>query len=385
MKKILIFTIYIFLGFTIACGNDGHENKQIDPLSIDQPPSDREEQFEKDPTIDNFPQENPAPSDHSLDSQPTTKATHDQPPSDREEQFEKDPTIDNFPQENPAPSDHSLDSQPTTKATHSLQIGKKFSDCEGCPEMVVVNSGMFLRQIMDTKIFEPFQHVTIEQPFAVGVYEVTKGEFSNFVEEINHPMGNQCWLYNNSYQLRSSYGKSWRDPGYHQTERHPVVCVSWADAKAYVKWLSHKTGEKYRLLSESEWEYVARSGIEGSYLFGDSLTMDQANYGRSTTLPVGSFRKNYFGLYDVHGNVWEWVEDCWSGDYRTGPSKGSPSDGTAWTEGDCSLRVVRGGSFVESDVKNLVLSIRGENRLDIRTNFNGFRVARDIFSSRKNE
>lgn len=165
------------------------------------------------------------------------------------------------------------------------------------------------------------------------------------------------------------------------------MCVSWGDAQAYVKWLSGKTGAEYRLLSEAEWEYVARAGTTTAYNTGPRISTDQANFdGRLTfngssrgifrgqTAPVGSFVANPFGLHDVHGNVWEWVYDCANNSYR-----GRPKDGQAWRSGDCSHRIVRGGSW-----NNLSLhgALRSASRLlgnsGSRYNDGGFRVARTL-------
>ena len=123
-----------------------------------------------------------------------------------------------------------------------------------------------------------------------------------------------------------------------------MINVSWDDAQAYVAWLSKETGQPYRLLSEAEWEYAARAGTTTRYSWGDDPpTPEQANFGRNVgkTTEVGTYPPNPWGLHDMHGNVWEWVEDCWNESYQ-----GAPSDGSAWTSGDCSRRVLRGGSWV---------------------------------------
>ena len=189
----------------------------------------------------------------------------------------------------------------------------------------------------------PVHRVTIPAPFAVGRYEVTRGEFARFVEAAGHSTGNSCHTYEDGgWKDRS--GRNWRNPGYRQDNREPVVCVNWEDARAYVNWLSRETGKPYRLPSEAEWEYSARAGTTGPFHFGATISTDQANYDgnyiygsgregvyRKKTVPVGSFPANGFGLHAVHGNVWEWVEDCWHASYR-----GAPSDGSAWvTGGDC--------------------------------------------------
>ena len=154
-----------------------------------------------------------------------------------------------------------------------------------------------------------------------------------------------------------------------------MINVSWSDAKAYVGWLSRKTREQYRLLSEAEWEYVARAGTTGPFHFGPTISTDQANYdeNRMKTVPVGSFSANGFGLHDVHGNVGEWVEDCWHDSYS-----GAPVDGSAWVSGDdCGLRVLRGGSW--SNIPWLLRSaVRVRYPPEVRINKFGFRVARTL-------
>ncbi len=180
-----------------------------------------------------------------------------------------------------------------------------------------------------------------------------------------------------------------------------MINVSWDDARAYVRWLARKTGRDYRLPSESEWEYAARAGTTTAFHFGDRISPSQANYdgsysyspktrpsgtrfltrarnlGRAkgryrATVAVGSFPANAFGLHDVHGNVWEWVEDCWNGSYG-----GAPSDGNAWTTGDCDSRVLRGGSW-NYDPWNLRAASRVKYHSGIRLYGDGFRIARTL-------
>ena len=165
--------------------------------------------------------------------------------------------------------------------------------------------------------------------------------------------------------------------------RAGAVYVSWEDAKAYVRWLSWKTGKEYRLLSEGEWEYVARARTGTRYTWGHDVGRNRANCdgcGSANwwerewrTAPVGSFEANGFGLHDVHGNVWEWVEDCWHGTYS-----GAPTDGSAWVRGgDCSLRVLRGGSWSNSP-GSLRSASRLRNEAGLRDDLDGFRVARTL-------
>jgi len=216
--------------------------------------------------------------------------------------------------------------------------GTSFRDCDACPEMVVVPAGRFTMgsplSEPERSTFEGPQHeVTIASSFAAGRYEVTFDEWDGCVREsgCSHNPGDRGW------------GRG----------RRPVINVSWNDAKEYVAWLSRKTGETYRLLTEAEWEYVARAGTTTAFSFGSSISPQLANYdatfsyaGSPTgakhgkTVEVGKYSPNAFGLYDVHGNVWEWVEDCWNASYA-----GAPRDGGAW-RGKCDRRrIMRGGSW----------------------------------------
>ena len=239
------------------------------------------------------------------------------------------------------------------------QPGRRFNDCPACPEMVVVPTGSFMMGSPSSEKGRdsdegPQHQVSIAQPFAVGVYEVTFAEWDACV----------------SVGGCNGYGPA--DRGWGRGQR-PVIDVSWNDAQAYVKWLSNKTGKRYRLLSEAEWEYVARAGTETPFHFGTTISTDQANYNRNhraQTVEAGSFPSNGYGLHDVHGNVDEWVQDCWNDSYL-----GAPTDGSAWTSGDCSGRVLRGGSW-DSKHRNLHLADRDWGPTSYRSIRTGFRVAR---------
>ena len=260
-----------------------------------------------------------------------------------------------------------------------LKVEDRFRDCAACPEMVVVPAGSFLMGSPESEMGRdddegPQHRVTIREAFAVGVYEVKRDEYGTFVAETGHVGGSGCYVWTGSEWKRRE-GADWRSPGYAQTGRDPVVCVSWEDAQAYVRWLSRKTGEEYRLLSEAEWEYAARAGTTTRYSIGDEITSSDANYGRNIgqTQPVGSYRANGFGLYDMHGNVWEWVRDCWNDSYA-----GAPNNGGSWERGDCSRRVLRGGSWF-----NYSRDLRSANRLSYRSGYRnfldcGFLVARTL-------
>ena len=241
------------------------------------------------------------------------------------------------------------------------QPGYKFRDCPECPEMVVVPAGRFqMGSTSGDSDERPVHPVTIARPFAVGVYEVTFGEWDACVS------GDGC-------------GGYWpHDEGWGRGKR-PVLNVSWNDAQAYVRWLSRETGEAYRLLSEAEWEYVARAGTTTRYWWGNDIGRSRAScrgcgsrWDGKQTAPVGSFLASPFGLYDVHGNVWEWVEDCWNVSYA-----GAPRDGSAWTSGDCGQRVLRGASW-NGYPRYLRSANRLRNTTDYRYYFFGFRVARTL-------
>jgi formylglycine-generating enzyme required for sulfatase activity len=168
--------------------------------------------------------------------------------------------------------------------------------------------------------------------------------------------------------------------------RGNIINVSWDDiTKQFLPWLSRKSGKPYRLLTEAEWEYAARAGTATPFSTGQTITTDQANfdgnytYGgsskgqyRQKTVEVGSFKPNAFGLHDVHGNVWEWVEDCWHDNYQ-----GAPTDGSAWTIGECSRRAVRGGSWGDYP-GTLRSALRDGYTPADRGSYGGFRLARTL-------
>jgi formylglycine-generating enzyme required for sulfatase activity len=232
-------------------------------------------------------------------------------------------------------------------------------DCVECPEMVVVPAGSFMRGSPEDEEGRwhaegPQREVTIAEPFAIGEYEVTFNEWDACVK------AGGC----NGYDPSSPWGRGQR----------PVINVSWNDAQAYVSWLKEKTGEGYRLPSEAEWEHAARADTTTRYSWGNDIRPENANYGSSVggTTAVGSYPDNPWGLSDMHGNVWEWVEDCWNETYR-----GAPEDGSAWTAGNCSHRVVRGGSWNDG-ARYLRSAYRIRYEPDIRSSTLGFRVARTL-------
>jgi formylglycine-generating enzyme required for sulfatase activity len=222
---------------------------------------------------------------------------------------------------------------------------------------VVVAAGSF--QMGSGAEFEsPVHQVKIDKPFAIGRHEVTFDEWDLCVKEggCKHSPDDRGWGRGN----------------------RPVLNISWFDAKAFVTWLSQKTGKIYRLPSEAEWEYAARGGSNNAYWWGRDVGAKNANCRECKadilpqTLPVGSFKANPFGLFDTAGNVAEWVEDCWNDSYR-----GAPVNGSAWETGQCRMRVLRGGAY-DSQAKNLRSQSRFRYDADVRYSGNGFRVVREL-------
>jgi formylglycine-generating enzyme required for sulfatase activity len=216
--------------------------------------------------------------------------------------------------------------------------------------------------------------VAIAAPFANGKYQVTRGQFARFVEATGHDMSGGAKVYIGS-AWKQDESADWCSPGFEQTDQHPVVCVSWQDSQDYAGWLNKETGQPYRLPSEAEWEYACRAGTTTRCSWGDDPpTPEKANFGWKIgqTTEAGSYPPNPWGLYDMNGNVWEWVEDCWNDSYE-----GGPSDGSAWTSGDCSRRVRRGGSWFNGPGV-LRSAARFGGGAGKRSNLIGFRVAKTL-------
>ena len=223
----------------------------------------------------------------------------------------------------------------------------------------------------------PQHRVTIANPFAIGKFPMTRGEFAAFVKDTGYRAEGGCDVWSGS-EWRHLPDRSWRSPSaLDQDDRHPVVCVNWHDAREYAAWLSKKSGKRYRLLTEAEREYAARARTTTRYSFGDDeawlseYAWYQANAGGATH-PVGEKKPNAFGLFDMHGNVWSWCEDIWHSSYR-----GAPSDGSAWQTGDTPFRALRGGSWYRN-ANGLRSAFRITLSPDGRFSDVGFRVARGI-------
>ena len=286
--------------------------------------------------------------------------------------------------------------------------GRSFRDCSnGCPEMVVVQPGRFTmgapageeeRENLPNEVRGrsiPQHSVTIRHKLAIGKFDVTRDEYARFVAETKRPDPDSCTTVKTSGAGFIATNGNWHSPGFPQTGRDPVVCVNWDDAQAYVSWLSAKTGHVYRLPTEAEWEYAARAGTTTARYGSDSpaelcryTNIGDLEYskqhpddtdtnlvcsdGYAFSSPVGSFRPNQFGLYDMLGDVMDWTEDCWNANYS-----GAPTDGSAWLTGDCSRRVVHGGSW-DMDLRAVRSAMRRGPPTSLRNTTLGFRVARTL-------
>ena len=284
-----------------------------------------------------------------------------------------------------------------TKATPASKPGKILRDCPDCPEMVIIPAGSFEMGSPDSekgrdKDEGPVHQVSIAS-FALSKTEITRGQFAAFVKKSGYNTSDKCWtLQDGKYESRPG---SWLDPGYPQDDKHPVTCINWQDAKAYTEWMSQKTGKKYRLPSEAEWEYAARAHTRTIRYWGDNAeeACGYANVADKTaqaqikgtsawlvhnctdgfayTAPGGHFKANAFGLKDMLGNVWEWTEDSYHDNY-----KDAPTEGSVW-QGDGVKRVLRGGSW-NNEPQNVRAAIRNGNKSAQRFSIFGFRVAKEI-------
>ena len=247
--------------------------------------------------------------------------------------------------------------------------GTTIKDCHVCPELVIVAAGKFIMGSKNGQADQtPVRKVTLSARLAVGKFEVTFAEWDACVAAsgCQHKPGDQGW------------GRG----------RRPVINVSWkVITEQYLPWLSRKTGKTYRLLSEAEWEYVARGGAATAFSWGNDIDCTKANYdgGQGSDCPnnpfaehrgtveVGTFAANGFGLFDVHGNVFEWVRDCYQDSYR-----GAPTDGSAVSADNCQMRVLRGGSWGVNKPNFLRVAYRLWLHPNLGQQFHGFRVARTL-------
>ncbi len=286
--------------------------------------------------------------------------------------------------------------------------GDVFRDCPDCPEMALIPAGAFTmgttsaqkEQLQAAGIWNeelfgdelPARHIAAPA-FAMTRTEVTIAQFQAFIDATGYRPSGVC------FGLQEGVGEfgfreriNWRHPGYDQGPDHPVVCVTWWDAQAYARWLSLRTGETYRLPTEAEWEYAARAGTQTHYFWGDNadagcVYMNGADQtlrrafpnagvvncddGALYTAPVASYRPNQFGLSDMTGNVFEWIQDCY------GAYDPERTDSAAVVTGDCASRLVRGGSW-DYPSDNLRLALRSVFTPTVRSSRVGFRLARTL-------
>lgn len=230
------------------------------------------------------------------------------------------------------------------------------------PDMILIPPGRFHMGSPDAEAGHedneyPVREVVISRAFFLGRFPVTFAQWDAFAASVGR---------------RRVSDEGWG------RERRPVINVSWNDAQSYVSWLRQQTGRPFRLPSEAEWEYAARSGTHTAYHWGDVASREQAHFFAEDdaappgTVHIGSFPPNRFGAHDMLGNVWEWVEDCWNEFYLQ-----APSDGSAWTSGDCGRRVLRGGSW-QDVARQIRCASRNRNGVDFGCNDYGFRIASDI-------
>jgi formylglycine-generating enzyme len=296
--------------------------------------------------------------------------------------------------------------------------GDSFRDCPHCPEMVVIPAGSNVvgstpQDLEDVwaALFRshevPQFTVRIARPFAIGRFEVTRAQWERFATETSYPTHNGCAFHDpkTDIWIKEIAGLSWRNPGYYQTDDHPATCLTWADGKAYAAWLSKKTGQRYRLPSEAEWEYAARggtttprywqmgAGTESICAYAQILTTETVKvigptkhfYGHDDqpgalacgsphafTRPVGSLKPNPFGLHDMLGNVVELTEDCFAPNHQ-----GAPTDGSARTQADCKFHTARGGGMFSMPMLARSANRGGAPR-DLHHSSQGFRLVREL-------
>jgi len=256
------------------------------------------------------------------------------------------------------------------------------SQCKYCPRMVVIPLGDYLMGSPEDEPGHDFSEapmvrVTISKPFAIGMFEVTKIEFNQFMIETGHQKQGQCKQKPKGFSLAGWFEKKDLLPP--EEYRLPADCLSWWDANAYVDWLSEKTGMSYRLPSAAEWEYAARAMTKTAYHTGEEIDGSQAQFYRSqraepSPVEVTTFKPNRFGLYNMHGNIAEWVDDCWHTNLYE-----APSHQDAWTQrGDCKYRVTKGGSWLDG-LYDIRAAARGRQNAELGDKRLGLRVVRDLY------
>jgi len=248
---------------------------------------------------------------------------------------------------------------PLLKPDQVLKPGDMFRDCETCPEMVVVPAGLYVMGSKLDKTEMPPRIMRFKKPFAIGRFETLHAE----------------------WQARVDAGGCTHKPDDHNwgTNRMPVMNVNHDMVHGFADWLSKTTGHKYRLPSEAEWEYAAKAGSKSNYWFGDLVGENQVNCRKCGSpwsgignAPVGSFKPNPWGLYDMNGNAYEWVEDCWHENYQ-----GAPKGPEAWVDGKCQFRVIRGGSWYYYSRMSRAAN-RQKNPGAVKSYWLSFRLVREL-------
>lgn len=268
----------------------------------------------------------------------------------------------------------------SAQAANAQTPGTVFRDCKAaCPEMVVLPAGSYQMGTPDDEVGRqpdegPLHTVRFAKPFAISRFQVTAGEWDAYLRESGVVIADG--------DTRPGRECKASKPRYEQKPRQPAVCMSYHDVQAYTEWLSKKTGKHYRMVSEAEREYAARAGSSGPFPFAMDpgadyqITRNANTYGPrdgfSFSSPVGSYPANAFGVYDMHGNVYEWVADCWHENYV-----GAPSDGSAWVEPGCTTRHIRGNDWGEAPIFSRSGN-RNDRPADIRGDWLGLRVAREL-------
>jgi formylglycine-generating enzyme len=301
--------------------------------------------------------------------------------------------------------------QSSTEAARTL--GQPFSDCEGCPEVVPVPAGTFVMGVKPDEEIRlgmpqaqagkgsPLTTITFARGFAMGRDPVTVAQFRMFVDETGYQTANSCFTqtFNDGHFIyEETRGYSWRAPGFPQADNHPVVCVSAEDAEAYAAWLSKKTGHRYAVPNEAQYEYALRAGTATHYFWGENdrspraceysnqPDLDQAEAlkapagpeyrfqcrdGHAWTSPIGTYKPNAWGLRDMQGNIWHWTSDCWNETLA-----GIPTDGSTRTAGDCDARSSRGGSYGNAAFSTYA-GIRAPRHASYVGHSWGFRIVRN--------
>jgi formylglycine-generating enzyme required for sulfatase activity len=303
----------------------------------------------------------PAQGQAAASAPPPAKPAEDKPAEDKPAQSKAAPKPQPQPEKvRPVPAASAADgAEQEARASGPAGAVAAVKDCDACPVMVALSPAPFTMGSNSSDPSErPAHKVALRTPFAIGKYEVTVDQWGECVKASVCP----------------SLPSTANAPG-----NQPMRDVSWDEAQLYLKWLSTISRRPYRLPTEAEWEYAARGGTATPYWWGSQMKGGNSScegcgqpWKAEAPPPIGSFSANPFGLHDMNGSVWEWVQDCWHSSY-----KGAPADGSAWANGSCQSRVIRGGSWRE-DGSYMLSTTRFKYDASVRQSQNGFRVARSL-------